>query len=111
MFQHLKRALFISKFAAAYKMEYRGDFGKLHLELQEKGCPANELVDLYMASYEAYGENAHGIIHYLRYLYEWWILGDLSRRDILLMWAEDPHVQAADKYGFIPWITKVGNTQ
>ena len=107
MFQHIKRAIFISKFAAAYKREYGGDLAKLHLELQAKGCAANELIDLYMASYAAYGENASGIIHYFQYLYEWWVLGDSSGRGILLVWAEDSNVQAADKYGFIPWLTKM----
>ena len=93
MFDGIKRAMFIAKSAAKYAEIYCREIAKDHLEMQQRGFPANEFVDLYRAAkcpeYD-FPQFMNNLLHFSR-------LGE--RKEYFARWAEQSNVKAADKLG------------
>lgn len=102
MFQSIKRARYIAKYAAHFSGYCGHDIAKVHIELQRAGCPANELVDLYMRAQCSHDEFCAFFIK----LHEWWMQDDYAALEVLCEWTESPNVEAADTSGLTALIRR-----
>lgn len=102
MFQSMKRALYISKFSAEYQSKYFKEIALAHIEMQERGFPANEFVDIYIVAgcpdYE-----------FCDFLYNLWQVAfhgsKSSAKRLADEWVSIQNVRKADRLGITKIIT------
>lgn len=111
MFQSIKRAIYISKYAGLFKATCphieMGNISQAHLALQTAGVPANEFIDLYMTT-KTYDEHPCGLI---ASLYEAVFQDSKSDVSFLYSWVTRPEVIVHDTHGLAMWLTALRNVK
>lgn len=106
MFKSIKRAVFIGKFSGDFASRFNrfydlhGDISNIHLKLQQAGWPANELVDLFIASKTSESEFTDFIV----IMYEACFDNDRGSIEYLCSWSKQDNVIEADNAGLSSWL-------